>query len=93
MALVTVFGGTGFLGRHIVEHLARDGAIVRIAVRRPAPARGDQLAPVMADIRDENAVAAAALRGEGLYRTELRDRAAVTRRGPRCPRGDLVLFN
>jgi NADH dehydrogenase len=59
MALVTVFGGTGFLGRHIVEHLARDGAIVRIAVRRPAPARGDQLAPVMADIRDENAVAAA----------------------------------
>jgi choline dehydrogenase len=30
---------------------------------------------------------------EGLYRTELRDRAAAIRRGPRCPRGDSVLFN
>lgn len=31
---VTVFGGSGFLGR-IVEHLAADGAEVRIAVRHP----------------------------------------------------------
>lgn len=32
---VTVFGGSGFLGRRIVERLAGEGALVRIAVRRP----------------------------------------------------------
>ena len=31
--LVTVFGGTGFLGRRIVERFVRDGATLRIAVR------------------------------------------------------------
>ena len=35
MKLVTVFGGTGFLGRYIVEGLAREGVTVRIAVRHP----------------------------------------------------------
>lgn len=33
--LVTVFGGSGFIGRYIVEQLAREGAQVRVAVRRP----------------------------------------------------------
>jgi hypothetical protein len=32
---VTVFGGSGFLGRRIVERLADDGAVVRVAVRHP----------------------------------------------------------
>jgi NADH dehydrogenase len=59
MALVTVFGGTGFLGRHIVETLARDGETVRIAARHAAPPRGDRFASVTADIRHESAVAAA----------------------------------
>jgi uncharacterized protein YbjT (DUF2867 family) len=33
--LAAVFGGSGFLGRHIVAALAREGWRVRVAVRRP----------------------------------------------------------
>jgi len=33
--LVTVFGGSGFLGRHVVRALANRGYRVRVAVRRP----------------------------------------------------------
>jgi len=32
---ITVFGGTGFIGRHLVALLLRDGARVRVAVRHP----------------------------------------------------------
>ncbi len=34
-ALITVFGGSGFLGSHVVGVLARAGYRVRVAVRRP----------------------------------------------------------
>ncbi|HEX5279917.1 MAG TPA: complex I NDUFA9 subunit family protein [Micropepsaceae bacterium] len=33
--LVTVFGGSGFLGRHIIRALARDGWRIRVGVRHP----------------------------------------------------------
>jgi uncharacterized protein YbjT (DUF2867 family) len=71
MTLVTVFGGTGFLGRHIVEGLAREGVTVRVAVRHPDRAVipdglvGRQLASVAADIRDAAAVAAAVAGADG----------------------------
>ena len=33
--LITVFGGSGFLGRHVVRALCREGYRIRVAVRRP----------------------------------------------------------
>ena len=51
--IVTVFGGTGFLGRRIVRHLAGQGFSARIASRHPKGAE------IRADIRDEGAVDAA----------------------------------
>jgi NADH dehydrogenase len=63
---VTVFGGSGFLGRQIVRRLAGDGALVRIAVRRPERAAlltesgsAGQVTVVHADVWDEAAVAPA----------------------------------
>lgn len=64
--LVTVFGGTGFLGRQIVRRLARCGYRLRVATRKPSLAlsilpMGDvgQIAVVKADVRDEDQVARA----------------------------------
>ena len=66
IARVTVFGGSGFLGRYIVQRLARQGAVVRVAVRDTEAARflqpmGDvgQIVPIEVDLRDEDAVAGA----------------------------------
>src|SRR5712675_1573847 len=33
--LITVFGGSGFLGRHVVRALCKRGYRIRVAVRRP----------------------------------------------------------
>ncbi|MDP6258986.1 MAG: complex I NDUFA9 subunit family protein [Rhodospirillales bacterium] len=64
--IVTVFGGSGFVGRHLVRHLTADGATVRVAVRDPEDARylkimGDvgQIVPFAADVRNEATLAAA----------------------------------
>lgn len=64
---ITVFGGTGFLGRRVVECLVHNGLGVRIAVRHPdyVPLAGtltDSVEIVRADIRNEAEVRSA-LRG------------------------------
>jgi NADH dehydrogenase len=67
--IVTVFGGSGFIGRHIVRALARDGWRVRVATRRPDLAfhlqplgRVGQINAVQANVRYPDSLAAA-LRG------------------------------
>jgi len=62
---VTVFGGTGFVGRRIVRDLSAT-AKVRIASRHPAPAEGDGLERVLADAHDERAVEAAIEGADGV---------------------------
>src|SRR5438874_8213504 len=61
--LVTVFGGTGFLGRRVVRHLRDDDFIVRAAARHPDRGRtlfaGEGIELVNADINDDDSVSAA----------------------------------
>ena len=59
--IVTVFGGTGFLGRRIVGHLHDKGFFVRIASRRPNPSSGDdpQLRAIAGNIHDRQSIASA----------------------------------
>ncbi|PCI44172.1 MAG: complex I NDUFA9 subunit family protein [Alphaproteobacteria bacterium] len=64
--LVTIFGGAGFVGTTLVEHLAKSGVRIRVAVRRPNSAMhvkplGDvgQIQVVQANLRDEASVRAA----------------------------------
>jgi uncharacterized protein YbjT (DUF2867 family) len=65
--LVTVFGGSGFLGRHVVRALCKRGYRVRVAVRRPDLAghlqplgRVGQVHAVAANLRYPGSVEAAA---------------------------------
>lgn len=36
--LVTIFGGTGFIGRYIISQLAREGATIKVVTRHPSSA-------------------------------------------------------
>jgi len=64
--LVTVFGGSGFVGRHLVRALAKDGWRVRVACRRPDLAGHlqplgavGQIHAVQANLRYRKSIAAA----------------------------------
>ena len=68
--LVTVFGGSGFVGRHVVRALAKRDYRIRIAVRRPDLAghlqplgRVGQIMPVQANLRYPASVLANAVHG------------------------------
>ncbi|HRX37106.1 MAG TPA: complex I NDUFA9 subunit family protein [Aestuariivirga sp.] len=69
--LITIIGGSGFLGRHIVRALARRGYRIRVACRRPDLAghvqplgNVGQIMPVQANVRYPASLAAAC---EGAY--------------------------
>jgi NADH dehydrogenase len=65
--LITIYGGSGFLGRHVVRALCRRGYRIRNAVRRPDLAghlqplgRVGQIHSVQANLRDQASVERAA---------------------------------
>lgn len=64
--LVTIYGGSGFVGRYIARRMAQQGWRVRVAVRRPNEALFvrpygvvGQVEPVLCNIRDDASVALA----------------------------------
>lgn len=64
--IVTIYGGSGFLGRHIARRMAKLGWRVRVAVRRPSEAlfvrtygAVGQVEPIPCNIRDDLSVRAA----------------------------------
>ena len=66
-ALITIYGGSGFIGRHVVQAIAKTGARMRVAVRRPELALhlqplGDvgQINAVQANVRFPDSLLAAA---------------------------------
>ncbi len=65
-SVATVFGGSGFIGRYIVQRLAQKGYVVRVAVRNPASAgflkvmgAVGQIVPLYASVTNEATVARA----------------------------------
>ncbi|MXQ08419.1 NAD(P)H-binding protein [Alphaproteobacteria bacterium GH1-50] len=61
--LVTIYGGSGFVGRYVTQRMARAGWRVRVAVRRPNEAHFvkpygvvGQVEPVFCNIRDDDSV-------------------------------------
>jgi uncharacterized protein YbjT (DUF2867 family) len=63
--LVTIYGGSGFIGRYIARRMAKEGWRVRVATRRPNEAlfvkpygAVGQVEPVLCNIRDEASVRA-----------------------------------
>lgn len=64
--LVTIYGGSGFVGRYVARRMAQEGWRVRVAVRRPNEALFvrpygvvGQVEPVFCNIRDDASVRAA----------------------------------
>ena len=71
--LVTIYGGSGFLGRHVVRALAKRGYRIRVAVRRPDLAlflqplgQVNQIVAVQANLRYPESVVRAAERSDVL---------------------------
>ena len=61
--LVTIYGGSGFVGRYIAQRMAQQGWRVRVAVRRPNEAMFvktygvvGQVEPLLCNIRDDASV-------------------------------------
>jgi uncharacterized protein YbjT (DUF2867 family) len=73
---ITIFGGSGFLGRQIVKSLILEGGSIRVAVRHPERAsflkrmgRDGQIELVRADVWEESTVAQAVQKSTSVINT------------------------
>jgi uncharacterized protein YbjT (DUF2867 family) len=64
MKQLTIFGGSGFIGRHVVRRLAQEGYVIRVPTRDPEKAlplkpAGDvgQIVPIRCNVRSDGSVA------------------------------------
>ncbi|MEA1649376.1 complex I NDUFA9 subunit family protein [Nitrospirillum sp. BR 11164] len=64
--IATVFGGAGFIGRHVIRRLAKTGCVIRVPARHPGEAAFlkmngavGQIVPMAVDIADDASVARA----------------------------------
>jgi uncharacterized protein YbjT (DUF2867 family) len=64
--VATVFGGSGFIGRHLIRRLAKTGSVIRVAVRHPSHANFlrtngsvGQIVPIAGNVLSDESVAAA----------------------------------
>lgn len=71
--VIVVFGGSGFVGRHLVRQLAKEDAIIRVAVRDPDAAlflktAGEigQIVPIQANVTHPRSVEAAIRGADGV---------------------------
>jgi uncharacterized protein YbjT (DUF2867 family) len=69
--IVTIFGGTGFIGRHVVRRLAKAGYTIKVATRAPESAyflrtngKVGQIVPFACDYNDDKSIAAAVASAE-----------------------------
>lgn len=71
--IITIFGGTGFIGRHIMRRLAKAGYTVKVATRVPESAyflrpygKVGQIVPFPCNYKDEQSIAAAVAGATGV---------------------------
>src|ERR1700761_7836342 len=65
MSCVTVFGGTGFVGRRVVRYLCEAGATVRVVSRHAGRSEGGDVKQIAADAGDERSIEAAVVGADG----------------------------
>ena len=65
-AVATVFGGSGFIGRHLIRRLAKEGVRIRVPTRQPERVKSlmtngavGQIAPVPLNFKDDATLQAA----------------------------------
>src|SRR5262249_5427603 len=66
MSCVTVFGGTGFVGRRVVRHLRESGTRVRIVSRHRGVGGDAGIEQIAADAHDQRSVEAAVASADGV---------------------------
>ena len=66
MSCVTVFGGSGFVGRRVARQLRESGTTVRIVSRHRGQAEDDGIEQIAADAHDQRSVEAAVAGADGV---------------------------